>query len=85
LPIANTADIYAAKILYEILKAHPKCAIVFLEIRLDDLENLRVIPLSRLIAPSSVPFKLSPGVTDVKKAMTLGLCYFNDTVCMARD
>jgi hypothetical protein len=85
LPIANTADIYATEILHEILKAHPECAIVFLEIRLDDLENLRVIPLSRLITPSSVPFKLSPGVTDVKKAMTLGLCYFNDTVCMARD
>jgi hypothetical protein len=85
LPIADTADIDAAEILDEVFKAHPECAIIFLEIRLDDFDNLRVFPLIRFIAPSSVPFKLSPGVTDVKKAMTLGLCYFNDTVCMARD
>jgi len=56
-----------------------------LENRLDDFDNFRIFPLIRLIAPSSVPFKLSPRVTDVKKAMAFGLCYFNNTVCMARD
>ena len=85
MPISDTADIYPAEILDEILKAHPESAIVFLKIRFDDFDNLRVIPLRRLVAPSSVPFKLSPGVTDVYKAMTLGFSNFNDTVCMARD
>jgi hypothetical protein len=85
LPVSNTADIYAAEILDEILKAHPESSIVFLKIRLDDFYNLRVIPLRRLIAPSSIPLKLSPGVTDVNKAMALGFSNLNDTVCMPRD
>ena len=85
MPVSDTADIYAAEILDEILKAHPESPIVFLKIRLDDFDNLRVIPLRRLIAPSSIPLKLSPGVTDVNKAMALGFSNLNDTVCMPRD
>ena len=85
MPISDTADIYPAEILDEILKAHPESSIVFLKIRLDDFYNLRVIPLRRLIAPSSIPFKLSPGVTDVNKAMAFGFSNLNYTICMARD
>ena len=57
--ILGLAYIHSAEVSYEIIIAHPESTIILIELRLNDLSDVRC-PESTLSAPCSIPFKTTP-------------------------
>jgi hypothetical protein len=66
LPIPDPADVNATEILNKVLETHPEGAITLLKVGFKLLNDFRIIPLRRFVAPGSIPFELTPRVSDIQ-------------------
>ena len=62
----DLADLYIREVGLEVIVAHPESAIISLGIKSKLLFKF-ICPVIRIIAPSSFPLKLSPGVSELKE------------------
>jgi len=72
IPVGNSANVQTVKFGTEIFITHPESTIIVISHKIESLDHFGSPELT-VVAPVSIPLKVTPGVSDLDKTMTQSL------------